>query len=255
MAEKNTTTKSESAETPNTPPSGGKGAAVVVGIVVLLALVGGGWYLTQVAPKENNENTPSEAANMEPNEPVARVNGQEIIYKDYQERVKEVANAATAQGLDPTDETLAAQISDQAITALINSQILLQNSIEAGITVSDEQIEESYQRAADQLGGEEALQSALQELGFTEEELRADIKEQLLIDAYVQSETDYQNFTASDEEIDSYYAEVSEGNEEVPPLEEVRDLISSQILTEKQQAAINELVQSLRAEAEIEILI
>ena len=269
MAEKpKTKTKSETkasssasqTETkPNLAEEKKKGAGPIVIILLLVvALVGAGLFFANRESAEDE--SPSEVTENpllpeDLNDPVATVNGEPVSLKMYGDRVQDFANNVAFQGLDLEDETVRQQIREQALAALINTEILLQKADEAGVTVSDEDVEAAVSRASENFGGGDGLAEALTELGFSEEDLREDIRGQLLIDAYLQAELDLDSITVTEEEISDFYTEATSGVADAEPLEEVSELIREQLTIQKQQALLNELIESLRAEANIEILI
>ena len=245
--------ENKSTPTENTGDSANKAMSIVIGLIVLALIAGGAYYFMQSGDSMNGNGEEMSDENL--NEPVATVNGEVITRKKFQDRVQEFLNNAAAQGLPTDNEQLIAQVEDQALTALVNTELLLQKAAEAGVSATDEAVNEAYQRAVDNFGGEEGLQEALDELGFTAEELREDIRGQLTIDLYLEQETDFSAITVSDEEVRAYYDEVSATAEDVPSFEEIVDTLRDQLLSQKQQQAILDFIDSVRAEADIEVFV
>ncbi|OHC37435.1 MAG: hypothetical protein A2211_05350 [Rhodanobacter sp. RIFOXYA1_FULL_67_6] len=89
---------------------------------------------------------------------------------------------------------------------------------------------------------------------MTEADLRADIANDVIINKYLDEKLGLNTLTVSDEDVQTAYDAAAESNtEEVPPLEEVAELIRNQLLAEKQQGLIGTELERLRAEATIEI--
>ncbi len=133
---------------------------------------------------------------------------------------------------------------------------MINAATEAGVAATDEEVEAQFQVALENVGGQENLASALAGIGMTEEELRADIKNDVLINNYLEDKLGLAELSVSDEEVQAAYDAAAASNaEEVPPLADVAELIKNQLLLEKQQQAISVELEKLRAEAEIEVLV
>lgn len=222
---------------------------LVTGLILLAALGGGAYYYQQ------SQNVDGEA-NTEMNEAVAKVNGVEVERRNYEQSLEELTTAFSQQGLDVADAAVKAQMEEQALRGAVNKELLVQEAAKEGLTVSDEDVEIEYQKVVASVGGIEVLAVALNSMGRSEAELREDLKEQLIIDRFVKDKTKYEELSVSDEEIETYYNEVSTTNAgEVPPLEEVKEALRSQLLFQKQQQVVSEFIESLRATATIEIIL
>lgn len=251
----------------NTPVKSNNGLFAILGLVILIALVVGGYFYFQnqesdSAGNTNGNNIGSNEAQIpssletEGNGPVARVNGEEIEQSEYNKAVQQLISNYAAQGTTITDEE-APQVKEQVITTLVNRQLVLQAATEAGITVDDAAVETEYQNTLTNLGGEDSLKSALENAGITNEELRDDLREGLMMNAYLDSQLDLNNISVTDEEVEAYYNSAAEsaGETEVPPLADVRELIENQLVSQTQQELINAEIERLRSAAEIEVLI
>ncbi len=230
----------------------------VIGIIVVLGLLGAGYYfLGMQTPEENNN--PDEASDvfdLEGEGPVARVDGVEIGREEYRRGVEQLVATYATQGITIPEEEAAA-VKEQVVNNLVNRQLVLAAAIEAGVEATDEQVEAEFQNVMTNFSDAEGLNKALEEAGITEEELRADLEESVIINNYLSTKVDAGSLTVTDEEVAAYYetAKQEAGNTEVPPLEEVAELIRNQLITEKQQLALGAEIEKLRADANIEILI
>lgn len=221
---------------------------LVIGLILLAALGGGAYYYQQ------SQNVDGEA-NTEMGEAVAKVNGVEVERRDYEQSLEELTAAFSQQGLDVADPAVKAQMEEQALRGAVNKELLLQAAAKENVTVNDEDVEGEYQKVVASVGGVEVLAVALNSMGRNEAELREDLRGQLIIDRFVKAKTKYEELSVSDEEIETYYNEVSaENTDEVPPLEEVKEALRSQLLFQKQQQVVGEFIDSIRATAKIEII-
>lgn len=187
--------------------------------------------------------------------PVARVNDAEISRTDYNNSVRVLAQSAAAQGFDVNDSTIQTQIQTQALTSLINTELLLQAARDDGVTVSDADVQTEYETVAQSLGGEGALQTQLANNNITEEELRADITNQLAIRAYISAQLSSASVDATGEEVTEVYNQLALSGYELPELSTIETAIGERLRAEKERGFVFSLIDSLREGATIEILI
>jgi len=225
----------------------------IFSIIILVVIGLGGYYY--LSNSDGSMNSSNSEVMEESTGPVAKVNGVEISRANYQSRFTTISSTATQQGADPADEAVKAQIQEETLNVLINTQLLIQSAGENGIEITDDQVEEEYQKIIENLGGADGLAEALKNMNLSEEDLRKDIREQLSITELIQIKTDYSELTVSDSEVSEYYQSVSASNPDVPELETVSEQIKAQLLAQKQQEEIGKLIETLRVDANIEILI
>lgn len=223
-------------------------ALMTFGILAILAIAAAGVYFYM-----NTDGTMEETGAA-----VALVNGEEISQSEYDRSVAQITGVYATQGADPTDPSVIASVKEQALNTLINRRLIASAALSSGVKVEDSEIETEYQTVVTSLGSEEALVAALSENGMNESNLRSEIRTDLLINKYLEAELGVSSIAVTDEEIQTAYETAissSESTEEAPALEDVRDLISNQLLSEKQQLVINAELERLRQEASIEVLI
>jgi len=76
-----------------------------------------------------------------PTTPVAEVNGREILYTDWQQRVQQASQNQQRSGRSLTKDEVQ-QIEDQVLNEMIMQVLLEQEYYSVGITVSDEELRE-----------------------------------------------------------------------------------------------------------------
>jgi hypothetical protein len=210
-------------------------------VIAVLLFAGAGYYLYTTQYKNGGV--------------VAMVNGAPIYADAYEENLRLMTESATAQGVDLSDTQIAAQMRMQALDNLIDNALLIGAAYRAGITVDDAAIETVYGQLTTEMGGAETLAARMAEIGLTESRLRTNIRERILIDTYVESVSEIESLTVSDEEIAAFMEANVSPDTELPPLEEIRPVIESQILSLKRQEIMEGIIQSLRTEAQIEVRI
>jgi len=97
----------------------------------------------------------------------------------------------------------------QVVDNLIATTLVSQKAADAGIAVTDEDVQDEYQQLAAQFGGEEQLNTELEQAGMTKEDLQSDIKTQLPInrylDMYLEENLDAGMLDFSEEELRALY--------------------------------------------------
>lgn len=250
-------TEQPSTQQQRTAPTGGNGyAKYIIGAVIVAALVALGVYFYGTGSGSSELPVGGSSVTEDGGSgPVARVNGEEISRADYQTQISQLQTNATQQGMDPEEASVQAQIQQRAVDTLVNTELLIQASQNADLAVSAEEVESEFQAIAEQAGGTDALQTRIEEVGLTEAEVRQNIEDELLIDAYLSANTSDDALTVSDEEVQAFYDQISQGQEGVPPLADIRGQIETQVAQTKQQELIAGIIEELKANADIEILI
>jgi hypothetical protein len=227
-----------------------------VGAVLGIIVICGG--LLFVLEKEGRISTGLFAgviAKIDASTPAAKVNGTVISKTEFESSLEQLNEMSASQGADLADATVVSELRTQAIDTLVNAELLRQAALAAGMTATSEQIEGRLTEIRDGLGGEEALAARMAEFGVTEESLRRDIENEFLIQALFDAKVNTDNIEVTDAEITELYNQAGGTEGGLPPLAEVREQIVAQIRFNKEQVLVTEYIDTLRSEAEIEVLI
>ena len=233
---------------------------IVVGIVILaLGIIAAMWFFVgdDQAPVDDpvmQGDAPALEEEGDPNEVVALVGGEELTRAEFNRIRQQVLQQAQQQGMNLNDPETMAQVDAQATDTLVNTELIRQAAIAAGTTASEEAIDSRFAEIVAQVGGQEALEDSLAQLGLTEESLRADVEQELIIDSYLEANVDTDDIAVTDQEVDEFYDEAGGAEAGLPPLDEVRMQIEQQLLAQKQNELIGELIEVLRDGADIELL-
>lgn len=225
-------------------------------VVVIIAVVLGAifWFMGQ-GERSFAPNSQQAAVGAAYPDVVAVVNGEEVPKEELVESVINVQQQAQGQGMDVTTEGVQQMVQEQALTGLINTKLLIQAAEEAGVTVSEAQVDSELAQIEAQLGGEAALEARMNELGLEIADVRQDIAEQLLIDQYLTTETDAATVTVPEEEVRAFYDQLAANGQELPSFEELAPQIEAQLNAQGQQEIVANLIEELRTAAEIEIFV
>lgn len=234
------------------PAKAGKGF-IVGGIIVIALLLGGIGYLGYELLSGSDE-TAGEVAG-EATGPVALVNGEEISRERFNFRYSLEAKNAPAQGLDLSDQNTENLLRQRVLDNLVTVELLLQEADKQNVTVEDQQIDDQFQILADNNGGTEALLALLSTDGITEQELKNDIREQFKIEQFVENYSETLGIEVTDDEIEAAYENAKQFSDALPPLESVSEQIRQQLMRDKSVSAVNQLLESLKAESDIQLLL
>lgn len=227
-------------------------ALISIILIVLIAVGAGAWYYFEKGPGKTATTETGETAVPDV---VAKVNGIEISRDAYLRNLEQLKSAYTAQGYDVTDASSTKILEEQALNSLVNRKVFLLAAEAAKMTVEDSSLETEFKNTVDSAGGADAFNAALARTGLTEELIREDIREGLLIQQYLSTELKINEVQVSDEEVETYYNSVKATNPDVPALDDVKDALKAQLQATKQEASINAALEKLRTNVKIEILI
>lgn len=187
--------------------------------------------------------------------PVAAiVNGNRISMEMLESDIAMMEKGAALSGVDVTDPLVKEEIRTQALNNLITNELLIGAARGKGATTNDADIQTAFEELMADVGGEEALKERMETVGLTRETLMKNISDRLIVDAYLEGETDIETVAITDEEIQAYVAQMESAGLTLPAsLEEVRPQIEATLLAEKQQEIVYAHIEKLRSEADIEI--
>jgi len=229
--------------------------AVVVIAAALLAWVMFGSSLTSGPSASAPESNSAAGGFASYPEVIAEINGEEVTKSEFEEIYNQALGAAEQQGLDTSDPAVLQQVEDRAIDLMVNTKLLVQAARDSGASASESAIDEQLAQLESQFGSAEALQARVDELGLTQEELREDVSEQLLVDDFLQETDEFSSVSVSDEDVQAFYENLQGQLEDAPPLSEITEDIRAQLEAQAEQAASGDVVDRLREDAEIDIRI
>lgn len=192
-------------------------------------------------------------------EVVATVNGDDISLEMFTETYEgqfQQASAAAAQSGAPMDQDA---LKKQTLDGMVSSLLLTQAADEAGITVTDEQIDADIEALATENGAASADEflTLVQGQGFTEDEVREEVEKKVKIEEYIEAEGDVKKPTEQDaQELYDTVAEQQPPSEDpaaqsLPPFEDVQVELEAQLTQEAESKAVETLLTTLREEGDI----
>ncbi len=209
---------------------------------VALLFVGGGVIFFRQQNGEGEELKPEQSG-----EVVAKVNGEEI----KSDEIKSVQQMLSQQGQEISEEN--------ALDQLINQKVIFQEVEKQGYSVSNEEAEAVIEEQISAQGGSlEEYKQELENQGVSYDEQLENIKKELAAQNYLADNINGDSIEVTDEETEQYYEmyknQESDSEEELPSFDELEAQIIAALQQQKEQEAVNSLIQELRQDAEIEYL-
>lgn len=145
------------------------------------------------------------AATMPAASVVATVNGKAISLSEFDREVQNVQMQTSRQLPPEALAQLMPQMRLQAMTNLVNKQLLLQAIVDRKITVSDDELKKSLAEVMKNVPPGETLDEALKHAGIAKNDFMQQMTESLAIQKLLEQET--KSVTATDADLTTYYAE------------------------------------------------
>ncbi|QOR67262.1 SurA N-terminal domain-containing protein [Cytobacillus suaedae] len=186
---------------------------------------------------------------------VAVVNDENITQQEFDESLEQIKMTYAQRGMNVEDleEAQVKEMEQQVVNQLVNTKLLLQAAEKNNINATEEEVEQSLVQIKGQFENDEEFNSALEANNLTIAQLEKQIADELKINQYITENT--AEVTVKEEEIVAMYDQYKEQSEEVPAYEEVKAQLEQQIQQQKNQEEVGKLVQKLREDSEIEVLI
>ena len=222
------------------------GNKIIIAVLVLIVLLVGAYFVIKGGKIGSATNTSAS---------VATVNGVAISKATFETQLASTISSYTAQGGNASSTAELATLKQQVLNNLIDTELLNQAAKAAGITASSTEVEAQYQAILTQAGGATGLATELKQNNMTDAQLRANIAQQLSIQAYLLQNINVSAITASDAEIAAFYTQYSAAQkaagQTVPALATLSAQIKQQIISNKEQTLIANFIAGLQAKATI----
>lgn len=211
----------------------------------------------QVLPEEGQPELPDPDVADIP-DVVASVNGEEISGEEftnvYTSQFPQLAMQSQMTGEEIDQDAMKAQTLD----SMVGNTLLIQDAGDRGHEASEAEVDELLNDAAVANGMESAddLIAAYEEQGLSEDDLRTDATNQVLIEKVV---ADLDVAEPTEAEVEALYEQYSEQpapeGEEPPTLEEMRPELEEQLSSQKENEALMGHVEQLREGGDVELFL
>lgn len=239
------------------------GLSLAAAMLALTACGGGDDSSSKAEPSEEPTSQEESAGAEQAQEPdlegipdvVAEVNGQEVTKDDfvvlYEAQFQQAAmQAAQTGGEQPDEDALKEQTAEQ----LVDTTLMAQEAETRGIAVTEEDVDDELAALAkeNQLGSAEELIAALEKQGATEDQARAQLESQMVIEQLVADEAG--PVEPTEQELRKIYDAASKQQaQEIPPYAKVRPQLVEQAKSDRMAEVAQTLVDALREDADITV--
>lgn len=150
----------------------------------------------------------------DPEAVIAEVDGVAItktsVQQFEQQQLQSIGMPADSAEAQQLLETYRPMIVEQ----LVNTLLIQQKAESEGLTATQQQIDQEYSMYAEHFGGEQMLEQQLAMMGFTSEDLKNEIAQQLpiqlYINAYIEEHFDPEHVEITEEELREYYEMINQ---------------------------------------------
>ena len=185
---------------------------------------------------------------------VVIVNGEEIKGTVYNSVARQLESSVATQGKKADDPEVAEQVKEQAISVIVGNKLVIQDAIEKGHEVDEEVLEQRFEDLKNQFENEEQMNVALKRTGFTLDDMKQQLREQLIYESYLADEIEGAEVTEEDlKEAYQGYVDSTEG--ETPEFEEMKPMILQSLEDQNEKQAVYDRIEELRDAADVEVKI
>lgn len=191
---------------------------------------------------------------------VAVVNGEDISLDEfttvYTGQLQQTAAQQQQSGGGEVDQD---QLKTQVADMLVNNVLLTQAATDSGVEATDDEVDAMLKQVAQQSGlsSVDEVIAEFDKQGMSEKDVRSDAANQVMIDEYVDAETDIE--PPSDKELKAQYDKVAEqakaqgGTESLPKFDEVKEQLSQQAVAQEENAQVQKILDGLRKKGDVDI--
>ncbi|MFT5037176.1 MAG: hypothetical protein ACI9VM_000753 [Candidatus Azotimanducaceae bacterium] len=236
--------------------STGSSKNLIIGVVIALLALGAYMFTQKDTADTESAVVQMDAGEIDPQSVVARVNGTELFGVDLSLQLSQIIQASGFPDATAVDSETLPIMKEQALDAIVNTELMVQAALAAGIVVSSEEVNAQFDEITTNVGGPEVVAERLAELDLSIDDFKENLSRDMLIGQYIETNAEPVEPGSTEEEVQNFYNEITAGQtENVPPLEDIRPQIEAQLDILKQQEVVNVMIGALREGAEVESLI
>ncbi|MBT2757397.1 SurA N-terminal domain-containing protein [Mesobacillus foraminis] len=221
---------------------------IILGLAAIL-----GACSSNEASDKSKEDASKETKN---EEAVATVNGKEILKSDYENSLKSAKATYEQQGIkldSKTEKEMETGVLDQ----LINTELVRQSAEAEDISIKQSQVDSELANIKSQFEDDAKYKEALKQNKVTEEELKKQVKQQMVITEYLDGAIGKVTVTEDEVKViyDQYKAQTESQDQKAEKFETVKAQLEQQAIAQKKNEKVNQLVEDLRKKNEENIKI
>jgi FKBP-type peptidyl-prolyl cis-trans isomerase (trigger factor) len=189
---------------------------------------------------------------------VAIVNDEKIKGEDFNNVLTQSQMQYQQMGQDPTSKDAAKKIKDQTIDSIVGQTLLMQQADEKGYKATDDEINKQLEEVKKQYKDDKQFEEAMKKAGFTMDELKTQIAENIKYTNYVEKEINVDEVT--EDEMKKFYDQYAsqqgqDQSKDAPKFEDVKPQIKTQLEQQKKQEKLVQHVEDLKKNAKIDVKI
>ncbi|TMU88032.1 peptidylprolyl isomerase [Bacillus sp. BHET2] len=189
---------------------------------------------------------------------VAIVNDEKIKGDDFNTVLSQSQMQYQQMGQDPTSKDAAKKIKDQTMDSLVGQTLLMQQADEKGYKATEDEINKQLEEVKKQYEDEKKFEAAMKKAGFTMDELKTQIAENIKYTNYVEKEIKVEDVT--EDEMKKYFDQYAsqqgqDQSKDAPKFEDVKPQIKTQLEQQKKQEKLVQHVEDLKKNAKIDVKI
>lgn len=185
---------------------------------------------------------------------VVVVNDEKVLGNVYNSVARQLESSLATQGKDTSKPENADLVKEQAITVIVGNKLIMQDAAQKGYSAEDAAVEERLEDLKGQFESEEAMNEALEQNGYTMEDMETQLREQITYENYIAKEIKPAEVT--DAEIQEAYDGFAEtAGEEAPAFEEMEPTIRQSLEQQNTQQAVYDRIEKLKETAKVDVKI
>ncbi len=231
------------------------GGGVIVLVIIALAIIffTGGMDRFLADSQTDDNNTTDQSQNQDNNKTVAIVDGQKITQAEVNDRTGLIIAGFNVPANQITNEQKV-QARQIALQQLINEMLILKAAQSSGITVSTDEVQGELDKIIGNFPDEQSFNQALSKNNLTVDNLKNDITRRLIIQKYIDANTNGSSIEVTDDEVGQLYDQYAANQDNMPDIEEIRKQLEQQIYQQKLNKQVDALIKKLQDAADITIL-
>jgi hypothetical protein len=190
---------------------------------------------------------------------VATVDGKGISKKEYNKELDAMKASYEQQGMpmDQMDAKMKEQLEKSVLDNMINAELLLQTAEKNDIIVKEKEVDAELDKIKANFEDDKKFEEALKQNKMTEKQLKAQLKKQMTVNKYLDSKIG--KVEATPQEIqaayDQYKKQLESQKQKPEELAKISPQLEQQVVAQKENEKVGELVQKIRKDNEDKIKI
>ena len=142
------------------------------------------------------------------NNTIATVNGKVILRSEFDKKINILLKDVPPESLKETEKVL--QFKEQVLDEMINEMLVLQDAESKKVTITNKEITDGIDKLKTSFNSPEEFDAAIKDKGLTMEDLKTEVKNQLIKEKMIQKEIVPKVKSPTEAEIEQFYKDNKE---------------------------------------------